>query len=307
MVALDFDGTLGRSCGQPCPNALRLLTQLGHHGVVRVLATGRNLRSALRGLPATAPLDYVVAGSGAVVVRFPSLDVAFRSEMGAETTAAVGAALQAAGASFFVLAPPPDSHQHRMHETPAATPDFYQRLRNYAEETVPLTPDHLARPCTQFLVVSDAERTQASANALASLLAARRSDSAAGVAGDTPPAFRVVRTTSPMDHVSSWLEVLPAGASKSAALAFVADLHGIAAADAVAVGNDYNDEDMLCWAGVGRVVANAPADLRARFRATTASHDEGGVAEALLEHFAMECASDDDSLNRGAIDCLPKL
>jgi len=45
------------------------------------------------------------------------------------------------------------------------------------------------------------------------------------------------------------------------------------------VGNDYNDLDLLEWAGKSYVVENAPTDLKARFPAV-ASNNHGGVAEA---------------------------
>jgi len=55
---------------------------------------------------------------------------------------------------------------------------------------------------------------------------------------------------------------------------------GLRAVSAAAVGNDYNDLDLLLWAGSGFVTGNAPAELRARF-ATVAGNDAAGVAEAL--------------------------
>jgi hydroxymethylpyrimidine pyrophosphatase-like HAD family hydrolase len=51
------------------------------------------------------------------------------------------------------------------------------------------------------------------------------------------------------------------------------------------VGNDYNDLDLLEWAGSSFVVANAPPDLTDRFP-TVASNDDCGVAEAITRWLA---------------------
>jgi hydroxymethylpyrimidine pyrophosphatase-like HAD family hydrolase len=48
----------------------------------------------------------------------------------------------------------------------------------------------------------------------------------------------------------------------------------------LAVGNDYNDIDLLHWADLACVVGNAPADLRARYT-SVGSNDEGGFSQAV--------------------------
>jgi len=53
----------------------------------------------------------------------------------------------------------------------------------------------------------------------------------------------------------------------------------------MAIGNDYNDQDLLEWAGNAFVTANSPAKLKGLFR-PVAANDEGGVAEAI--HVWME-------------------
>ena len=92
--------------------------------------------------------------------------------------------------------------------------------------------------------------------------------------------LNVVRTTSPLDHRSTWIEIFPGGVSKSAGAAWLAARHALDAGDVVAVGNDWNDCDLLAWAGCSFVVGNAVAELRAR-HATVAANDAGGVSEAV--------------------------
>ncbi len=57
----------------------------------------------------------------------------------------------------------------------------------------------------------------------------------------------------------------------------------MARAEVVAVGNDYNDRDLLEWAEHAYVVANAAPPLKARYR-VVASNDAQGFAEAVATH-----------------------
>jgi hydroxymethylpyrimidine pyrophosphatase-like HAD family hydrolase len=49
----------------------------------------------------------------------------------------------------------------------------------------------------------------------------------------------------------------------------------------LAVGNDYNDLDLLEWAGTSRLAAGAPPELSARFP-LAASADDSDFAEAVV-------------------------
>jgi hydroxymethylpyrimidine pyrophosphatase-like HAD family hydrolase len=86
------------------------------------------------------------------------------------------------------------------------------------------------------------------------------------------------------------MEILPPGADKGHALAWVAERYGIARERVMAVGDSGNDIGMLSWAGI----ACCPADARADVRAITPHiaekpHEEGAVAE-LLERFIFQAA-----------------
>jgi hydroxymethylpyrimidine pyrophosphatase-like HAD family hydrolase len=62
-------------------------------------------------------------------------------------------------------------------------------------------------------------------------------------------------------------------------VAFLSEKLGICKDNVIAVGNDYNDHDMLKWSGKAFVVNNAPEILKHKF-CNVASNDECGVTEA---------------------------
>jgi hydroxymethylpyrimidine pyrophosphatase-like HAD family hydrolase len=92
--------------------------------------------------------------------------------------------------------------------------------------------------------------------------------------------YSVIRTTSPLDGATTWIEVFPAGVCKSAAARWLFETRAPLGSLSLAVGNDYNDLDLLDWADLARVVAGAPEELRVRF-GSVASNDEGGFTEAV--------------------------
>lgn len=82
-----------------------------------------------------------------------------------------------------------------------------------------------------------------------------------------------------------FLEILPPGADKGEALAWVANGMGIARESIMAIGDSGNDLGMLGWVGIGCTPADARSDVRAiAGHIATRGHAEGAVAE-LLDRF----------------------
>jgi Cof subfamily protein (haloacid dehalogenase superfamily) len=84
----------------------------------------------------------------------------------------------------------------------------------------------------------------------------------------------------------TYLEVLPTGSSKGAALEFVARLLGVPANAIVAVGDNLNDQEMLRFAGLGVAMGNAPPELQAQADYVTKTNDEEGLVE-VIERFIL--------------------
>jgi hydroxymethylpyrimidine pyrophosphatase-like HAD family hydrolase len=84
------------------------------------------------------------------------------------------------------------------------------------------------------------------------------------------------------------LDILHPEASKGAGLAAVAAEQGLRREEVMAVGDNFNDLEMLEWAGTGVLMGNADPSLGARGRFhTTATNDEDGVAVA-IERFVLQ-------------------
>lgn len=88
----------------------------------------------------------------------------------------------------------------------------------------------------------------------------------------------------------SFIEVLPLGTSKAAALEWLAARLGIAREEVLAVGDERNDIEMLQWAGIGVAMGNAHPDVKAVADWITESVEDDGAAVA-IERFALSEAS----------------
>ena len=90
-----------------------------------------------------------------------------------------------------------------------------------------------------------------------------------------------VRTEYPARNISI-LDLLPLGVSKGWALERLAVRLGVDRKETMAIGDNWNDADMLEWAGQGIVMANAAPELRelAKTRGwkQAPSNDDDGVA-----------------------------
>jgi hydroxymethylpyrimidine pyrophosphatase-like HAD family hydrolase len=93
-----------------------------------------------------------------------------------------------------------------------------------------------------------------------------------------------VRTEYPARDISI-LDLLPPGVSKGWALERLAAKLGVDRNETMAIGDNWNDADMLEWAGQGIVMANAAEELRALAKTRgwkqAPSNDEDGVAVVL--------------------------
>jgi hydroxymethylpyrimidine pyrophosphatase-like HAD family hydrolase len=261
LLATDLDGTLLNSQRRASEADVATLHELGGRGIARAVVTGRSLHSTLRILAADFPIDYLVFSSGAGIWDWPHRRLLTSHEIPAEQTIRAAQVLIGQGANFMVHAPVPENHRFWYHETKPEDTDFVRRRDHDPSLGVPLADAAGLGAASQLLAVLPAnlDRYMAIRDALVGL--------------------EVIRTTSPMDGRSIWLEVFPKGVSKASGCAWLAESLGLSHEHVFALGNDYNDLHMLEWAHRAAVVANAPLELRRRFP-VVASNDENGLTEA---------------------------
>lgn len=265
MFITDFDGTLRLPDGGYDQADIAALEELGRAGVVRVIATGRSLWSFQRSVGRELPIDFLVFASGAGVVRPDGWQPVRRASLEPDEVAAAAEALHALEMDYMIQRPIPDEHHFVFRRIREENPDFARRVDYYRKFARPLevAPADFG-PAAQLLAIAP----PADGVAVVEELRVRL------------PGLNVIRTTSPLDNSSLWVEIFPCGVSKGRTTAWLAERLGVGREATAFVGNDFNDLDILDWAGTGFVVANAPDELKSRFRSLT-SGNGGGVAEAV--------------------------
>jgi hypothetical protein len=96
--------------------------------------------------------------------------------------------------------------------------------------------------------------------------------------------IKIIRTTSPLNGDSIWMEIFPVTVSKGHAVDWLCKKLNVDSSKTISIGNDYNDIDMLEYTAKKYVVSNAPEDLKNRFPLCK-SNQENGFTDALDLNF----------------------
>ena len=256
IVATDVDGTLFRSDRTVSETDLKTLRYLQDRGICTVLATGRSIWSFTNLAGSDFPVDYLVFSCGAGVMDWHTKKVIYKTGIDAAGILRIKAYLDNLGADYCIHDSIPENHCFFPYRSGKVNPDFERRVSTYlpfekktdditvATQVLAIFPgsDHCQ-------LISDADRALSG--------------------------FRVIRSTSPVDNRSLWMEIYQKGVSKASGIEQVAKMYGIRTQDIMAVGNDYNDEDMLSWAGAGFITANSPEDLKKKYIKVPSNNEDG--------------------------------
>jgi Cof subfamily protein (haloacid dehalogenase superfamily) len=251
ILFTDFDGTLFSKNKSISPTDVRILQQLGQKGVTRVIATGRSYFSIRKVLPENFPIDFVILSSGAGIMEWPGKRLLKTFSFSAGLSAAITAFLVKHGIPFFRQDPLPHNHGGYYYLNHTQNADFKRRLNLYRKYLKPVekVPDH--RPASQFIIMEQEE------------------ESIRELFGSLLSQIHLIKATSPLDHQTIWLEIFPEAVSKANGAQWLLDRLGILGKESLAIGNDFNDLDLLHWADGAFVMPDAPLQLRKLFPVLT--------------------------------------
>ncbi|MCP4398291.1 MAG: HAD family phosphatase [bacterium] len=265
MVVTDLDGTLLSSARIVSPDNLATLEQLGQQGIVRVIATGRSLYSFQKVIPRHFPIDYLVFSSGAGIFDWTTQELLLSHHLSAPEVRQGICLLVQHELDFMLHHPIPENHHFWYREADTPNPDFLRRYELYKAFASHLDVSNFTeQSACQFLAITRGTASLSKYEALKMQLSP----------------LKVIRTTSPLDNTSFWIEIFPQSVSKALASGWLAQRFQLDPATILAIGNDYNDLDLLQWAGYSFVVSNAPDDLKQAYT-PVASNDLNGFSEAV--------------------------
>ena len=269
LIAIDIDGTLLGAQLQVSAANLAALRRARDAGIEIVLVTGRRHAFAL---PVAAMLgfDLWLISSNGAVTRSTRGELFHRDLMPAATArklvskmsdfrgnAVVTFDIETRGA--LVL--------ERAEELHASISRWLEKNASYIDFVVPLERALVTDPvqvmfCGTLARMAEAERALVSAG--------------------MDEEITVLKT----EYVArdlSIVDVLHHGCSKGHALERWARHRGLTRAQVMAIGDNYNDVEMLEFAGLPIIMGNASQDLKQHGWTVTLTNDESGVAAAIDE------------------------
>ncbi len=256
LIATDLDGTLLGPGGALSARAVDALRAASAAGVHVVLASGRPpfMIEPLAAQIGPAASHGVLA-NGSVVCTLPDLAVLRAVRFEVATAAATVTLLRSLDARYgFALA----TDAGFAHE-----PGFAERMP--APTLVPPSADALA--------------AAEGASEAVKLMVFHERFSAHELLGLLPT---VLEDDVSVTHMGAdCVEIGPPGIDKATGLRWLCAHLGVGAADVVAFGDEFNDHEMLRWAGRAIAVANAHEATRALCDEVTLSNADDGVAVAI--------------------------
>ncbi|MFN2412154.1 MAG: Cof-type HAD-IIB family hydrolase [Pyrinomonadaceae bacterium] len=277
LLALDLDGTLLNSQGKIPEKNLNAIRQAEEAGVLVTIATGRRFRDA-RPVGIEAGLNApLITHNGALLKFAQSGETVAFSLLSKETAAEVVRVGKALGGDALVSADPHGvgsmyydcvseenlplrkyiSWSKRLHGKDAENSVVH--VENLQTTVPKLDVIHISFSGGCDSMARMQTMLDAQLNGLTNLLA----------------------TVYPkLDF--TLLDILPLDASKGVGLEKLAATNGLTAKNVMAIGDNFNDLEMLEFAGTPVVMGNADPSLLERTEFyTTLSNDEGGVADAI--------------------------
>jgi Cof subfamily protein (haloacid dehalogenase superfamily) len=271
LIATDIDGTLLDSRAQlPSRNA-EALREAASRGIEIVIVTGRRFHSAKR-IAEELPCDAKLIVSNGALVKSVSGETHLRCLLAAETARQVLRATEdfrSMSAVIFDRTRAAEVVFERINwEDPIIGP-YLRRHRHHVTEVAPLADCLAGEDPVEVMFIGNCDAVRRVMNRLKSY--------------DFQTDYTLALTEYAQSGLSM-LDVLAPGVTKGATLAAWVARLGIARENVMAIGDNWNDREMLEYAGLPVVMDNCVAELKALGWTTTLSNDECGVAEAIHRH-----------------------
>jgi Cof subfamily protein (haloacid dehalogenase superfamily) len=267
LLAVDLDGTLLNPQFQISPADRNALAHAHGSGVEVVVATGRRHTFALP-IVEMLGIDVWMITSNGAITRHIHGQTFHRDMMPAATCRRLCQAMQEFRGNTVLTFDKEERGAlvlEHMNDLEASIQRWLEKNLRYIEFVVPVQ-DALVTDPIQAMFCGPIARMQQALAALA--------DSGLG------DEITVLRTEYPARDLSI-VDVLNQGCSKGHALARWAAHRGVPHEQIMAIGDNYNDVEMLECAGYPFIMGNASEELKSRGWAVTLGNDQCGVAAAV--------------------------
>lgn len=267
MIAVDIDGTLLNSQFRISEKDLQALRRANQDGIEVILVTGRRHTFALP-IAEQLGFDLWLISSNGAVTRSLQGESFHRDLLPLATCRELCRVMQEFRGNTVVTFDKETKGAlvlERMDELTSSIRHWLEKNMQFIEFVIPLEKALIVDP-VQAMFCGTISRMQAAVRTLESSRVKNE--------------ITVVRTEYPARDLCI-VDVVNRDCSKGHALERWANYRGIPREQVMAVGDNFNDLEMLAFAGVPFIMGNACEELRSRGWPVTLCNDENGVAAAI--------------------------
>jgi Cof subfamily protein (haloacid dehalogenase superfamily) len=265
-VFLDMDGTLLRSDHSISDETIQTIRTLTQKGIAVILVSARPINAVMPtfrniGLPPASP---VISLNGSYIVEKD--EPIFQAVVDLETTARVTEEVRPFKATIAYYL-----QREWFSEKKDAWTDHEQKIMDVPVEVAPidsLIGDWKTRAIApnKMMVMSEPENITQIQKHLRSVYNGRLNI---------------------YPSKATYLEVMDSRGSKSNAVKFIGQRLGLTPGEIIAMGDNYNDAEMIQYAGMGVAMGNAPDDIKAVADYVTETNNNDGVRKAMEKFFGL--------------------
>jgi len=268
---MDVDGTLLDSRSQLPPKNAEAIAEAASRGVEIVIVTGRRFQSA-RLIAEQLPCESKLIVSNGALVKSIDGETHLRTLLPAQTARRVLQVTEEFRPICAVVFDRPTAGQvvfERVDWEGTFIGPYLRRSRHQVMEIAPLANCLNGEDPVEVMFIGACAAIRAAMAKLESL--------------EFRAEYTLALTEYPKTGLSM-LDVLQRGVTKGSALAAWAALRRISREKVMAIGDNWNDREMLEYAGLPIVMGNSIPELHSVGWEMTLSNDECGVAEAIRKH-----------------------
>ena len=258
MIAIDLDDTLLGADHQISLNTKQVIRKAQEKGIKIVIATGRMHASAFPYAQQLGITGPIITYNGAMIKEVESEKIIEHKPVDLELTKKI---------AHYV-------EEHNLHlnlymddilyvNQPGAAMEYYEDLAGVKAVVInEALTEFIDQASTKLIIIDDEEE-------IPDILAELKDRFA----------DQLHITTSK----SVFIEIMNQEVNKGQAVADLAEQYGFGPQEIIAIGDSYNDCEMLEYAGLGVAVDNAWSKVKESADHVTKRHDEEGVAEVIEE------------------------
>jgi hypothetical protein len=282
LIATDIDGTLLNSKSEVSPANSRALAEAAARGIEIILVTGRRFDFALP-IAQSLPCELHMIVNNGALAKSRGGTTHLRHLLASSTARRVLEGTPKFRGNAAVVFDRHGARQVILEKVDWDDPfrgGYFRRNREYIAEMAPLPGCLNGEDPIQVVYTGQCVPMRAAMKSLTELPFAEE--------------FTLALTEYEGRDLSI-LDVLPRGVTKGATLKEWAHRRGIPAQNVMAIGDNWNDREMLEFAGLPVVMGNSVAELKSLGWPITLSNDEDGLAAA-IRRYALGITDHDGSI-----------